>query len=98
MKYKIPNRVNAKEIYQIIGVNDIAFGLTHLTAVHQQPRMAKYLLGQRQIQSHEHDGPVNGMEADNVLADQMEICRPVFLKHRIIIAVQIISQSGNVVA
>ena len=42
--------------------------------------MAEYLLRQGKIQSHEENGPINGMEADNVFADEMQISRPQFMK------------------
>ena len=34
-------------------------------------------LGQGQIQRHQHDRPIDGVEADDVLAHQVQICRPV---------------------
>ena len=58
--------------------------------------MAKHLLGQRQPQRVEHNRPDNGMEADNFLADQMDIRRPVLLEQRVI--VRAVAQRGNVIA
>ena len=40
--------------------------------------MAEYLFGQRQTRRHQKCGPVNRMEADNVLADNMHAGGPVF--------------------
>ena len=40
--------------------------------------MAIDLVRQGQIQGHKNDGPVNGMEADNILPHQMDIRRPIF--------------------
>ena len=59
--------------------------------------MAKYLLWQRQIQSHQEDRPVNGMETDDILSDQMQICRPVFLEHLTAVAITVIAKSGDIV-
>ena len=60
--------------------------------------MTKYLLRQRQIQCHQHDRPVNRMETDNILTDQMQVGRPVLLVEFITIAVHIIAKACNVVA
>ena len=40
--------------------------------------MAKYLLGQRQTSRHQERWPVNRVETDNILADQMQAGGPVF--------------------
>ena len=42
--------------------------------------MAKYLLWQRQVQGHEDARPDDGVEADNLLAHQMDVGRPVFIE------------------
>ena len=60
--------------------------------------MTKYLLWQRQIQCHQHDWPVNRMETDNILTDQMQVSRPVLLVEFIAVAVHIIAKACNVVA
>ena len=59
--------------------------------------MSENLLRQRQIQCHQHDRPVNGMETQNILAYQMQICRPVFFKHRVGFFIQSESQTGDIV-
>ena len=57
--------------------------------------MTKHLLGQRQTERMQHDGPNDGMETDNLLADQMDIRGPILLKERIII--RIIAQRIDIV-
>ncbi len=47
--------------------------------------MAKHLLRQGQTQGMEHNRPNNGVEADNFLAHQMHICRPVLVKQVLIL-------------
>ena len=59
--------------------------------------MSEYLFRKGQIESHQEDGPVNGMETDNVLADQMQVSRPVFLKLLCALPVTVISDSGDIV-
>ena len=59
--------------------------------------MAKYPFWQWQIQSHQEDWPVNGMETDDVLTDQMQVCWPVFLEHLAVVAVTVIAKSGDIV-
>ena len=47
--------------------------------------MAEYLFGQRQAQRFQHNGPNDGMEANDLLADQMHIRRPVFLEFAVVL-------------
>ena len=60
--------------------------------------MAEYLVGQLLAQGHEEDGPINGVETENVLADEMHISRPelrVFLVCSL--PSRLIAQEGDVV-
>ena len=98
MQNKISYGIHAKIVDQIIGINDVALGFTHLAFPNEKPWMTKYLLRQRYVQSHQHDRPIYRMETDNILTNQMQICRPVFFHHRIIIAIQIIAQTCQVIA
>ena len=56
--------------------------------------MAKNLLGQGQIQSHQDNRPDYRMEAQNILADELKIGGPVFGKMAAFIR---ITQSRQVV-
>ena len=60
--------------------------------------MTEYLLWQRNIQCHEHDRPVDSVEAQNVLAYDVYVCRPVFFKElRLLFVCRVIAESGDVV-
>ena len=59
--------------------------------------MTEYLLGKGNIQSHEENRPVDGMETDDILTDQMEICRPVLIEKLAAIAICVITDTGDVV-
>ena len=104
MKYEITDSIYTKHIYKIVCIDYISFGFTHLAIALQQPRMTKYLLRQRLTQSHENDRPVNCMETDNILSDQMEICRPELLIKILsilieaVLSVHIITETGDIVA
>ena len=93
---EIAHRVGGIAVAQHNRVNNVADALAHLLAIDDQPAMTEHLLGQRQPQRVEHNRPDNGMEADNFLADQMDIRRPVLLEQRVI--VRAVAQRGNVVA
>ena len=69
MEQEIAHGVYAKYFYQLIRIKHISPGLAHLALSLQQPGMAENLLGQGQVQRHQENRPINGMEADNVLAD-----------------------------
>ena len=72
MKYEVTYCIYSKEIYQFICVKYISFGLTHLTVALQKPWMSEYLLWKRQIKSHKHDWPVDGMETKNILSNKID--------------------------
>ena len=97
MKHEIAHRVHAKEIHQGICVEHVALGLAHLTVALQQPWMAKYLLGKGHIQGHQENGPVDGVESDDILANQMKVSGPVLLKLVCTAAVTIITNTGDIV-
>ena len=59
--------------------------------------MAKYLFGQWKTQRHQKNGPVNGMETDDVFSDQVQICRPQLVKLLTAFAVAVIANTGDVV-
>ena len=98
MDDEITGSVHAENVRQVIRVDHVALGLGHLLAALQQPGMAEDLLGKGLAQGHQEDGPVNGMEADDVLADQVEICGPVLFVQVSAVAVGVIADAGDVVA
>ena len=97
MQYIVAYRIYAKEIYQFICVKYISFGLTHLTVALQKPWMSEYLFRKRQIQCHQKDRPVNGMETDDILTDQVQVCGPQLLVLLGAVAVCIVADTGDVV-
>ncbi|CDD52908.1 uncharacterized protein BN633_00970 [Ruminococcus sp. CAG:379] len=58
--------------------------------------MTKQLPGQLQTQCVKHNGPVNGMEPHNVLADHMAVTGPVLLE-LVAGAVRIVAHGGDIV-
>jgi hypothetical protein len=45
------------------GVDHVALGLAHLAAVQQEPAVAENLLGQGQLEAHQHGRPDDGVES-----------------------------------
>ena len=97
MEQEVPHRVNAEHVHQIVGVDDVALRLAHLAPVHQQPGVAEHLAGQGQVQGHEEDGPVDGVEADDVLADQMQVRGPQLFKLLLALPAAVVADAGDVV-
>ena len=94
----VPHGVHAEQLHQVIGVDDVALGLGHLAVAHQQPGVAKHLLGQGLVQSHQQDGPVDGVEPQDVLANEVDIGGPVFLVHLAVVAVHVEAGESDIVA
>ena len=67
MQHVIAHRIHPEEVHQVVRVDHVPPGLAHLAAVHQKPGMAEYLLRQGLVQGHQEDGPVDGVEPDDVL-------------------------------
>ena len=80
MQYEVTCCVHTEQIHHVIRIDDIAFGLTHLVATLEQPRMSKYLLRQWQIECHQENRPIDRMETNDIFTDQMQICRPVLIE------------------
>ena len=70
-------RVRAVALGQQIRVDDVALGLRHLAAVQQQPAVSEDLLRQGHAHAHEHGGPDDGVEADDLLANKVDVGGPV---------------------
>ena len=98
VKDKISYSVNAKHIYKVICINNIAFWLTHLTIALQKPWVSKYLLWKRFTECHKEYRPVNRMESDNILSDKMKVCRPELLILFAWVTVCIITYTCNIVS
>ena len=60
------------------GVDNVAGGLGELLSVLLPPAVGEHLLRERDSGGMEHDGPVDGVELDDVLADDVDVGRPEF--------------------
>ena len=49
MKYEITDSIYTKEIYELICIDYVSFGFTHLSITLEKPRMSKYLFRKRQV-------------------------------------------------
>ena len=58
--------------------------------------MAEHPLGQRQVQSHQHGGPQNGVEAQDLLAHHVQVGRPEFIV--VVVGLVAVAQCGDIVA
>ena len=94
---EIAHGVDAEQLDEVLGVEHVALRLAHLAAVHQEPRVAEHLLRQRQAERHQEDRPVDRVEADDVLADQVQVGRPVALELLGALAVAVVADAGDVV-
>ena len=85
---------------KLIGINDVALGFGHLIHAEVEPRMREHALGERHIQSHQEDGPIDGVEAQNILADDMHVRGPVLAEMLALLLVSligIVSERRNIV-
>ncbi len=97
MHHVIPHRVHAEKVHQIVHVDHIPLGLAHLPPVHHQPGMSEYLLRQRLPQSHQEDRPVDGVETDDVLPDQVKVRGPELLVLLRAVPLRVIADSCDIV-
>ena len=63
--------VGAEAIDDLEGVEHVAQRLAHLLAVHQEVAVDEDVLGQREVGGHQHRRPEDGVEAQDVLADDV---------------------------
>ena len=97
MQNEISYGVHTEKVCQFIGIKHVSLGFAHFSVSLQQPGMTEDLFGQRQIQSHQEDGPVDGVEADDILTNQMQVSRPVFLKEVGTVSVAVVADTGDIV-
>ena len=97
VQHEIPDRVHAEKRNEVVRIHHVPLGLAHLAAVHEEPRMAEDLLRQRQVEGHQENGPVDRMEADDILPDEVQVRRPVIGKARLRIPVGVVADAGDVV-
>ena len=97
MQNEIAHRIHAKDGGQVIHVDNIAFGFAHFFSGLQEPGMSENLLRKRKVQCHQKNRPIDGMEANDVLADQMEVRRPPFFEHVVSTGFRVIADTVDVV-
>ena len=97
MKHEITDSIYTKKIYELICIDYVSFGFTHLSITLEKPRMSKYLFRKWKIKCHQHDRPINRMETQYVFTDQMQICRPQFVELFGTFTVAVISDSCDIV-
>ena len=99
MQDEIAYGVHAEHRGKIVRIDDVAARLAHLLAALQQPRVRKDVIGQRLAQRHQEDGPVDGVEAGDVLADDVQLLAalPVLLVQLARIAVRVVPETGDIV-
>ena len=97
MQHIVAHRVHAEQAHQIVRIDHVAERLGHLALAHKQPRVAEYLLRQRLAERHQEDRPVDGMEADDILADQVHVRGPETLVMLVMVAVRIVAAEGDIV-
>ena len=67
------------------GIDDVADGLRHLLAPVEQKAVAIDAARQLHARRHQEGRPVDGVKADDVLADDVHIRRPVFHPGRVLV-------------
>ena len=93
---EVADGIHAVAVAQDHRVHHVAHGLGHLAAVHQQPAVAEHPFGQGQIQSHQHGGPQNGVETQDLLTHHVQVGRPELVV--VVIFFVAVAQRGDIVA
>ena len=77
---EIADGIGTELVDEADGIDDVPLRLAHLVAVDDEPAVTVDLLRQRQIERHEDARPDDRMEAHDLLADEVEVRRPVFME------------------
>jgi len=59
--------------------------------------MPEHLFGEGEPQRHQEDGPVDGVETDDVFADDVHVGGPVFIEEGAAVPVRVVTEAGDVV-
>ncbi len=97
MNYEISCGVNTVKLNQIIGIDNVTLGLGHFVAALEKPRMTEYLLRKRNIESHEEYRPVDCVETDDVLADEVKVSGPELTELSGAVSVCIVADTCDIV-
>ena len=78
-QHEVAQGIDAVGGDEVERVDDVAERLRHLLAPRQQEAVPKHAFGERQPSRHQEGRPVDRVEANDVLADDVKIHRPEFL-------------------
>src|SRR5205085_7491094 len=73
---EIAQRVGSNDIRDRAGTHDVAARFAHLALFDENPAVGKNLSWQRQFGGHQKCGPVDGMETQDVLANEVQVSGP----------------------
>jgi len=73
---EVADRVHTVLVDQQVRLHHVLQALAHLLPLDGPPAVGEDLLGQRQACCHEERGPVDGVETEDVLADEVGISWP----------------------
>ena len=76
----VTNAVNSNVLGELICINHVSAGLGHLVRAEVEPGVTEDLFGERKIESHEEDGPIDRVESYDVLTDHVYVSGPEFLE------------------
>ena len=74
---EVAHRVEPVGLHQLVGVDDVAQRLGHLLPFVGPPAVGEHALRRREAGRHQEGRPEHAMEADDVLADHVQVGRPV---------------------
>ena len=95
---KVADAVHAKVLGQLIGINDVPARFGHLVRARIEPRVAKDLFRQGEVKRHQKDRPIDGVEAEDVLADHVDLGGPVLLEQGGLLGkCGIVAEGGDIV-
>ena len=83
----IAQRIDADGARDRLGVGDVAFRFAHFLLVEKQPAMRENALRQRLLRGHQECRPIDAMEANDFLADQMKLRGPILFPLQFVVAV-----------
>ncbi len=69
---EIAQLVDAVALRPVERIDDVAERFRHLGAAIEQEAVAEHGPGQREARAHQEGGPIDGVEADDILADDVD--------------------------
>jgi hypothetical protein len=84
---KVTDRIDAVLVDQHVRFDDVGQAFTHFLALYSPPAMGKHLFRQRDAGCHQESRPVDGVKAQDVLADNVNVTRPEFAELTILVRI-----------